>query len=212
MSTGKRVITYGKCLKSPYVENGLWFVYVPRVLLGAATFFVSAEYAKPSVMDKFGIDSEKWAEIAHAIIPGTDWNPIEGCLWSEMPKYVHILPDGVPILYGISCSQSENYPQRELWYVVIGVDNETPTTWYYDNPYPTFVVDKICTEPEFMNRMGSDEARWRQICWSSPIGIPPWHATLDLVPDPFWVLKRDEASMNRSWFQQLVDKFNSYDH
>ena len=190
INRGVRVITYGKCQKSPYVENGLWFVHVPRIDTTSTTFLVMEEYARLSVMDDFEIDLDRWSKIAQKIIPGSDWNSQEECLWRDMPFYIHILPDGTPVRYGLSRSQSKEYPNRELWYIIIGLGDDEQVNLHN---YETFVVDKVCTEPEFMEKMGSDPKRWQQICWSHPVSDTPWHAHLEQVPDPYSIFKKDDV-------------------
>lgn len=201
--TGRRVLTYGKCEKSPYRENGLCFVYVPRIIGKTATFLVSEEHARPRVMDEFEIDFDKWSKVAHKTILGSDWNAKEECLWQDMPFYIHKFPDGTPVRYGLSRSQSEHYTERELWYIVIGLAEQKVVNW---SNYPAFVVDKVCIEPAFMDKMGSEPERWRLICWSAPVGIEPWYATLDVVPDPYYVFKQDEAKASRSLWPRMIDK------
>jgi hypothetical protein len=55
--------------------------------------------------------------------------------------------------------------------------------------------------------MGSNPERWRLICWSAPVGIESWNATLDVVPDPYYVFKRDATKANRSLWERIVDRF-----
>lgn len=199
----KWVITYGKCEKSPYVENGLWFVHVPAPSQ-STTYLVDEEYARPAAIGEIGHDRDRWAVVAKLAIVGSDWNPKEECRWRDMPYYVHTVPDGTPIRYGLSRSQSKKFPKRELWYVVIGLGYQEKVNWH---DYHVFVVDKICTMPEFMNRTGSDSERWHAICWEAPASGMPWYAHIDdFAPDPFSVLKMDEAEKNRSWHQKLSDK------
>jgi hypothetical protein len=202
-----RVITYGKCQKSPYVENGLWFVYVPRITETSMTFFVTEEYARPSVMDNFDTDLAKWKSIAHKSIPGSDWNPEYECIWGEMPFYVHILPDGTPIRYGLSRTQSVKHPDRELWYIVIGLGDDPKVEWSRASyEYEMFVVDKICTTPEIMNRLGKNPKRWMRICWSHPVGLRPWDLVhLDEVPSLNAISRQstETEKLNRSWWEKI---------
>lgn len=200
-------VTYGRCEKSPYVENGLWFVHVPRSS-GSVTYFVAEEYARPDIIDQFNQDRshDPWVDVAQLTLPGSDWNPEAECRWREMPYYVHTLPDGTPIRYGLSRSQSTKFPRRELWYVVIGLGEQERVDWHN---HESFVVDQICTKREFMDRMGRDPQRWRAISWEASIGIEPWYARLDdFAPDPFLVFKIDAAEKDRSWLQKLADKVN----
>lgn len=175
-----RVIHYGKCEKSPYVENGLWFVHIPRTTETSVTFLVDREHARPVVMDDFDLDFSKWRSVAHKIIVGSDWNPIEECLWSEMPYGVHILNGGIPVRYGLSRYQSEAHPERSLWYIVLGLGDEQVVNW---STYEMFIVDQECTEPDFLNRIGNDPSKWMRICWAHPTGIEPWNAKPDQVPN-----------------------------
>lgn len=201
---GIGVITYGKCVKSPYVENGLWFVHIPRTGINgtSTTFLVDPEFARPSVMDDFDIDFDKWNKIARLAVPGGDWNPEEECLWRNMPYYVHTLPDGTPIRFGLSRSQSKDHPDRELWYIVLGLGHEDKVDL---SKYEAFVVDKVCTEPAFLDKMGNDPARWIRICWSHPASNEPWFAQIEQVPDPYAVIREDEAKAKRPWWQKLLN-------
>jgi len=143
--------------------------------------------------------------MAKPLVPDGDRNPQEECLWQDMPFCVHILPDGTPVRYGLSRGQAKGFPKRELWYVVIGLGDQNYTDWI-NSPYSAFVVDKICVEPEFMDKMGSDPERWRLICWEAPVGIEPWDVQIDDsdVADPFFVFKRDEAKLKRPWWRKLI--------
>ena len=153
--TGRCVLTYGKCEKSPYVESGLWFVHVPRIMAQSTTFLVEEKYVTESVMNEFDVNLEKWSEVSHKIIPGSNWNSEEECLWHDMPFYTYGLHNGTPIRYGLSRSQSKKYPDRELRYIVIGLGEQESVNWR-ENEYPAFVVDKMCVDPEFMEKMGSE--------------------------------------------------------
>lgn len=179
LERGVRVITYGKCERSPYVENGLWFVHVPRITDASTTFFVTQEYARPSIMDAFNTDLDKWSSVAHKTISGSEWNAEYECLWGEMPFYVHVLPDGTSVRYGLSRWQSPEYPDRELWYIVLDIGDEPVAGWY---KHEMFVVDKKCTSPSFMDRIGNDPKQWMRICWAHPVGIEPWNAKPEQVP------------------------------
>lgn len=203
LETGHRVLTYGKCEKSPYIESGLWFVHVPRVTAQSTTFLVEEKYVTPNVMNEFDVNLEKWGAVAHKIIPGSDWNSKEECLWRDMPFYTYKLHNETSIRYGLSRSQSTKYPDRELWYIVIGLGGQKSVNWR-ENKYRAFVVDKICITPEFMEKMGSDPKRWQLIAWEAPLGIEPWDALIDdsFAPDPFYVVNSDKE---RPWWLKLVD-------
>ncbi len=205
-----RVIQYGKCESGPYAQNDLWFVKVGRGRGGEYldrvgkhlnadgfdswehggpeqdhTFLVSESLATPRAIEVFRRNVEKWSEVAHVVFVG-DWDVRNERLWEESPVYEHELPDGTNILFGYSPTQSEAYPERELWYVSL--------------PGPhTFIVDRECIHSDFMNHVGSDFRRWIPICWSHmeqedyinnhvhTIALDaPW------VPDPNFVQEMDE--------------------
>lgn len=156
-----RTIKYGKCLKSPYVENGLWFVTIPFGLTSAAiyptlydkeatepkedtTFFVTEQYATPAVINDFRRDVEKWGKVAHKIIVG-EWSSTLEQSWSDIPIYTHTLPNNVIVKYGY-CRVED-----DLWFV--------------SYPGNTFIVDEVCARPEFINYMGTDSQKWVSVCW-----------------------------------------------
>lgn len=197
-------ITYGRCEKSPYVDNELWFVHVPGFRTESMTFFVSEQYTHLEVLKKFSHHQEQWKEVAKLYLSG-DWNPTFECRWREMPYYVYILPDKTPIRYSLSRSQSKKFSGRELWYVVIGLGYEEKVDWL-NGEFKAFVVDKICTEPEFMDKMGSDPERWRLISWEAPYRAEPWYVTIDdrFAPDPFFVFKQDEARTKATPWSRLM--------
>jgi hypothetical protein len=209
LATGRGVIVFGSCEKSPYVGINLWFVYV-RTPTQSIVYFVKAKFARQEVFDHFGLDHELWASVADLSLTTSDWNAIEECRWQDMPFSVHHVPNGVPIRFGLSRTQSKAYPDRELWYVVIGLGYEEDVDWR-TNEYPVFIVDKVCTTPTFMDRVGSNSERWRTICWESPVGIDPWDATVDsktptgyFAPDPYSVFKQDERRECTPWWAKLT--------
>lgn len=184
---------YGKCTKPPFSHKHLWFVHVPSgTNTAATTYIVPEEYANPSVIDDFYKDANKWEKIAKYSITGSNWNPVEECLWRDMPYWTHILPDGTPVRYGLSWSQPKK-PNRELWYVTIGLPENEEVKWS-ENKYESFVVDKICTSEKFLDLMGTDLEKWSQIAWEHPAGIEPWEALIEdeCAPDPFRFFSKEE--------------------
>jgi hypothetical protein len=205
---GVRTLIYGKCQKPPYAQHGFWFVNVRTIWRGSRTFIVKEKYTRPNKMNEFDIDCGKWEKVAHKVIIG-DWNPVEECLWEESPFYVYKLPDGTPIRYGYTKTRAENFPDRELWYVVIGLGKNDPLNGEFEN---VFIVDKKCTEPEFMDKMGSDPERWRLICWDAPVGLHPSIGSQianGVAPDIYWVFKQDEKRKNRTLWQKMMLKISS---
>ncbi len=77
--------------------------------------------------------------------------------WENVPVYEHTLPNGEPVKFGLCRTQSQNQPDRELWFVAFKSD-------LYSNHVSTFVVDKLCTEIEFLDSMGNDLMKWEIIC------------------------------------------------
>ena len=199
---------YGKCLKPPFSHKNLWFVHVPAGINGqnpSVTYIVPEEYANPSLIDNYYKDAEKWENIAKYSITGSDWNPVEECLWRDMPYQTHILPNGTPVRYGLSRPQPKN-PDRELWYVTIGASENEKIDWR-ENKYESFVVDKICTSEKFLDLMGTDLEKWSQIAWEHPAGIEPWEALIedDYAPDPFCFFTKDD--MQRGYVEKSAGKF-----
>jgi hypothetical protein len=204
---GLSVITYGKCLKSPYRENGLWCVHVPRITDRSTTFLVSETYARPHIMDQYGTDLNKWKEIAAKVIPGAEWNFAEECLWHESPFSVHKLPDNTLIRYGLCRFQSGEHPDRRLYYIILNWTDEAPPNWCH---FEMFVVDEICTTPAFLEKMGNHPAQWQRICWAHPSCSEPWNAQIDQVPSLNLIRQIGERSSSaqsstqskRSWWQK----------
>lgn len=196
---------YGKCNKPPFSHEDLWFVHVPSgVNNPASTYIVPEEYATPSIIDEYYKDTEKWGGVAKYSISGSDWNPVEECLWRDMPYWTHILPDGTPVRYGLSQSQPNN-SDRELWYVTIGLPENEKVNWG-DKKYESFVVDKICTSEKFLDLMGSDVEKWALIAWEHPAGIEPWYASVDdKGPNPFRFFTEEE--MERGYVDKPLWKF-----
>lgn len=164
------IIRYGKCLHSPYVENDLWFVTVPQGVGSyntsatsemiepdePHTFLVDKEYANPIVINERRRDVAKWRAVAHKIFVGRWCEHLE-CLWQDVPVYTHELPNGNVVKYGYCSTQLHNNPNRELYFVSF---KYAP----YNQHAGTYVVDKFCTEPAFLNRMGDDQMKWELIC------------------------------------------------
>lgn len=155
----ERIIEYGKCMQSPYAENGLWFVTLRGIHLEKSwtgpradhTFLVNERYARPHIMDEWKRDTTKWSEHAHKTIVGS-WCHKYECLWKDVPVFEHTLPDGTRVKYGYCRTQTDEYPERELWYISFP-------------ERPTFIVDDLCLRPDFIERMGSDTLKWQIICW-----------------------------------------------
>jgi len=163
-------IRYGRCTRPHHVENELWFVTIPQGESykedGAIedlspeddhTFFVSAEYARPLIIEELRRDINKWRAVAHKVNQG-DWCEYFECLWKDVPVNIHQLPNGSVVKYGYCRTQPPNQPERELWFVAFR--DASPR----DHP-STFVVDKECVTQQFLDRMGNDHWKWMTICW-----------------------------------------------
>lgn len=162
-----RTIRYGKCLKSPYVENSLWFVTIPIGLpsinmvksspkeavepRSETTFLVVEQYARPHVIDEFKRDLDKWQEIAHKTLVG-DWCSTLEQLWQDVPIYTHTLPNLRIIKYGYCRSQDG------LWLVSFKDENLNADDH-------TFIVDEVCVQSEFINYLGIDWKKWSSVSW-----------------------------------------------
>jgi hypothetical protein len=155
-------IHYGKCRKSPFIEQDWWFVTIP---MGSGnksewgspnedhTFVVAKEYAHPHIFEQHRRNVDVWRKIAHKTYTGSWCIPYE-CLWVDVPVFEYVLKDDVHIKYGYCRTQpqSEVNQNRILWYVA-----------FKDGP--TFVVDNICVNSNFIDRMGNDTLKWEIICW-----------------------------------------------
>lgn len=153
-------IRYGRCTESPYVENGLWFVTIqhwdeePK---SPHTFIVAEEYARPNVFERFHRRIEDWTKIAHEAIADA-WCEKYERVWQDVPVHMYTLPNASQVKYGYCRTQSRNSIQRELWFVAFR------DTLLGGTP-GTFVVDSVCTEAPFLDRMGNDHLKWESICW-----------------------------------------------
>jgi hypothetical protein len=78
--------------------------------------------------------------------------------WKDVPVHIHELPNGTLVKYGYCRTQSFKEPDRELWFVSF---KQTSFLGHAS----TFVVDKLCTQPDFLNRMGDDMMKWQVICF-----------------------------------------------
>lgn len=156
-------ILYGKCEESPIKELGLWFVHISNYLweqswggdwkmpfpMADYTFFLEEKYASPTLINEFRTDPIKWMAVAKQMVLG-EWCPRYEILWKDVPVYKHKNDPGIK--YGYCRTQSSKRPERELWFISF-LDRST------------FIVDKICTTEEFIDRMGWDMAKWTKICW-----------------------------------------------
>mgnify|MGYP006987952520 CR=1 FL=1 len=115
------------------------------------TFLVDVRYARPSVMDEWKRDVTKWSEVAHKVVIG-NWCPRYERFWRDVPAYRHQLSSGRTVKYGYCRTQPRDYPDRELWYVAF-------------RHGATYVVDDVCADPAFIDRLGDDALRWEIICW-----------------------------------------------
>jgi hypothetical protein len=191
---------FGKCQKPPFAEHNLWFVNIPSGR--EHTYIVDKQFANKQYIKEFGTNLASWESVANKSFTGA-WNLVEECLWEHSPFYVYQLTDGTPIRYGYTLGQSKQFPDRELWYVVLGVGEKDPTSGDFEN---VFIVDKECTSPEFMEKMGSDPERWRLICWDAPVGVqkPSYGSQVSrsTAPDIYWIFKQDEKDKGRSlWYK-----------
>lgn len=166
-------IRYGECVQSPHVENDLWFVTVPRGERPGQpgplafkfpdedhTFLVDKALAHPTAIDERGRDVNKWRSVAHQIFVGPWCEPFE-CLWPDVPVYSHSLPNGSVVKYGYCRTQWIVHPDRELWFV--SFHDAAPT---YPPGVSTFIVDALCTTPQFLDRMSNDHWKWQFVCLS----------------------------------------------
>lgn len=173
-------IRYGKCLQSPYKENELWFVTVcrgdktrqhgPMELRGPDddhTFLVDKAFAHPTAIDERRRDVEKWRSVAHQVYVGS-WCEHFECLWQDVPVHSYTLPNGSKVKYGYCRAQSFDHPERELWFVSFrdALFGDTPST---------FVVDSLCTDHQFLDRMSNDNWKWMIVCWCRLEHEVDWH-------------------------------------
>lgn len=154
-------VRYGRCLRSPYSQNKLWFVTIVRGSTAEGrdetrlpeedhTFLVTEENARPAVIQEWKRNIEKWSEVAHKTIKGI-WCEHYECLWKDVLVYNHQLPDSTQVKYGYCRTQPRN-SERELHFFAF----ETGST---------YVVDHICATLDFIDRMGDDQFKWLNICW-----------------------------------------------
>ena len=162
------VVRYGRCLRSPYVEDGLWFITVPagqsfRVsteLQGPDeehTFLVDEDRANPASISQRRRDVIEWRSVAHEVFVGP-WCTYLECLWQDVSVNSHILPNGSEVKYGYCRTQSPEHPERELWFVSFR------DAFLKDQP-STFVVDVMCIDPQFLDRISNDHWKWMIVCW-----------------------------------------------
>lgn len=157
-------VHYGKCMRPPYSESGLWYVTIPSGKGGDGnheiykpdqehTFIIEPKHANPNTIELFRRDVELWSGVAQKVFIGK-WCDYYECLWKDTPVFALTLANKVRVKYGYNRTQpyEENYMDRELWYVA-----------FEDGP--TFVVDHICATEEFITKLGSNYAKWEQICW-----------------------------------------------
>jgi|GEM_PF-3640090 len=156
-------ILYGKCEESPNKELGLWFIHISNYLWDRSwggewkmpfpkadhTFMVEEKYASISMINKFRTDPVKWMAVARQMVLG-EWCPRYELLWRDVPVYIHKKDPNIK--YGYCRTQSSKHPERELWYVAF-------------RDHSSFVVDRLCTAEEFIDRMGWDMTKWTKICW-----------------------------------------------
>jgi len=121
------------------------------------TFIVTADLAQPEMFNRLHRQVNEWEKIAHKTIVGP-WCERYEATWENVPVYTHTLPNNSIVKYGYCRTQSQKQPDRELWFVAFR--NANPS----DTP-STFVVDKMCVEIPFLNRMGNDHKKWSMICW-----------------------------------------------
>jgi hypothetical protein len=124
---------------------------VPEDRKADHTFIVDAEYAQPSELDRLARNIDEWTEVAHEVFVG-EWCAHYECYWKDIPVYVHRLPNGTVVKYGYCRTQFGTAPDRELWYVAF-------------RKGPTFVVDQICAQPNYIDRIGTDTIKWQLVCW-----------------------------------------------
>lgn len=182
---GIRIINYGKCQNSPWVDHKLWFINFREPLQGENTFLVHKQYAHPRIMDEFDTNLTKWRGVKDQEFSGGWCIPYE-CLWKDIPIFKHKLSDGTLVSYGYSCSQVDEYhylydkyPNRELWFLVLENHDK--------GLHESFIVDKEATSIEFINKMGSDPEKWAQICWcgTAPAHTPKEMTELEFQLDSF---------------------------
>lgn len=150
-----RKINYGQCTVGSRADQGLWFVNMwVGGFPGSAkryTFFVKPQFATLSQISHNGRDFESWRNVSEEMIQG-DWDPLYERMWQDNPVYQHMLPDKTVVKVGYSPTQSTNYPERELWFVIL------------HGPHG-FIVDKEVAQAAFINAIGSNYEDWIKICW-----------------------------------------------
>ncbi len=200
-------LLYGKCVKYPFVQNDLWFVYLGtggNFDGSSRVYFVVEQYTTPEAFEELRIQHQKWLSVAQLNVEGIGWCPKEERPYSEMLYYTHVLKNGIPVRYGLARSSKpggygawhrishlyKNFPERELWYVAFGLEHDVKTDWQGVDFY---IVEKVAANPEFLDAMGDNRGnryqKWAEISWAHPIGHAPWLFTADpvfpLPPDPF---------------------------
>jgi hypothetical protein len=149
-------LEYGRCSESPYKESDLWFICVRRIAAiphEDSTFLVTERYARPYVMHKFGVDIERWSEVANKSFAGS-WCTRYQRLWQDVPVLEHKLRDGTRVKYGY-CRRQPETPGRHLWFVA------------FKRPIQSCViVDECFANPASIDRMGSDLLKWWLIFWN----------------------------------------------
>lgn len=191
-----RTFVYGKCLTSPYVENNLWFVFVPGNV--TSLWFVDEKYATPAYFMDFGMGRERWEAVAHSyFLDPYNWNVKLEKSYYELPHYTFKLKNGEYIRYGLAKSEGKRLvwkkggpiqePNEELWYVILGVHPETEQDWGEEY----YIVDKSCTTPAFLEAMGTDHGKWLDICWANGHGLEPWILAIEnFNPDIYRYVKK----------------------
>lgn len=171
------LILYGKV--PPLVGGNQELAYVTvQSFLGPApevTFIVDPRYATPDFFEEHrSIDS--WKDVA--ILTYLDgWNPRDNCPWQKTPEQTHRFKDGTVYSFGYCRTQHPDFPKHELWYIK-------------RVPGDLLIVDKLCTRPKFMEKMGPDwDYSWNLISWahivcSSDVHINsrPWQLDMPNLP------------------------------
>ena len=149
-------LRYGKCKRPPYIENDYWFIHVPTP--GPYTFIVDSVYATPKYLGGFGHKIEEWSQVAQEVFIG-DWDFKREGRWKDNPVYTYIFADGTVAKYG-PCRLQAGL-NCELWYLAI-VSNEDSGNEPYDE---AFIVESICIDHNFLERVGSNSEDWRVISY-----------------------------------------------
>lgn len=165
----------------PSINNSQYEWYMPR---DEYTFLVNSRYANIPAINTFRRDVNRWSEVAVQKPVLGEWCFYYEMLWVDTPVFNYTLKDGTRIKYGYCRSQPHDLtvpppkpktlqnrsgyiPAVTTNYPNLPIEPEIPRELCYiafENS-STFVVDKICINKNFIERLGKDLTKWMIICW-----------------------------------------------